>query len=170
LVGRVSGYIAAIQLVAEVVCPLLGLPFKPDAVGAWLMFHLIEQQSDQNLVLHALRALGDHYVSNQGLFARLDAYDSRNAPGVDSFGRNLQGAVRRQQYVAFLRSALEAVFEKRRWNVTAVLNKMAEAGVLYATEGDRHTKKVSVEGVKHRMICVKWSRIFPDDLSETEDF
>jgi hypothetical protein len=48
LVGRVSGYIAAIQLAAEVACPLLGLRFKPDVIGPWLMLHLDEQQRDQN--------------------------------------------------------------------------------------------------------------------------
>ena len=34
VVGRVSGYIAAIQVAAEVACPLLGIPFKPDVVDA----------------------------------------------------------------------------------------------------------------------------------------
>lgn len=41
---------------------------------------------------------------------------------------------------------------------------MAEAGALHATEEDRHTKKVSVEGVKHRMVCIKWSAILPEDV------
>jgi hypothetical protein len=47
---------------------------------------------------------------------------------------------------------------------------MAESGSLFATEADRHTKKVSVEGTKHRMICLKWSSILPDhDSKEEED-
>jgi hypothetical protein len=34
----------------------------------------------------------------------------------------------------------------KSWDVTAVLNKMAEARAFYATDGEWHTKKVSVEG------------------------
>jgi hypothetical protein len=69
LVGRVSGYIAAIQLAAEVGCPPLGLEFKPDVVSAWLMLHLEEQQTDQNQILLALRVLADYYVANINHFA-----------------------------------------------------------------------------------------------------
>jgi putative DNA primase/helicase len=161
LTGRVSGYIAAIQLAAEVACPLLGLPFKPDVVSAWLMLHLHEQQGDRNLVLLAVRALADHYVANVSHFAGDGLHDPQRRGAV-------HGAAKRQVYVGFLRSTVEAVFRQRKWSVTAVLNKMAEAGVLYATEEDRHTKKISVGGVKHRMVCVKWQAIFPGEPHETE--
>jgi hypothetical protein len=156
LAGRVSGYIAAVQLAAEVACPLLGLPFSPDVVSAWLMLHLHEQQNSQNQALLAVRALADYYVANAGRFAGDGLYDQEGRGAI-------HGSARRQQYVGFLRSTVEAVFRPRRWSQTAVLNKMAEAGALYATEGDRHTKKVSVGGVKHRMVCVKWSALFPDE-------
>lgn len=163
IVGRVSGYIAAIQLAAEVACPLLGLNFKPDVVSAWLMVHLGEIQSDQNLVLLALRALADHYVSNLNNFAGDGRYEASEKRG------SLHGSSKHYAYVGFLRSTVEAVFRQRKWNATAVLNKMAEAGVLHATEGDRHTKKVSVEGVKHRMVCVRWSAILPEDANTSDD-
>lgn len=153
VVGRVSGYIAAVQLAGEVACPLLGLPFSPDVVGAWLMLHLQEQQGDQNLVLQALRALADYYVANRGRFAGDEGHRAEGRAA-------LCGAVKPQQYVGFLRSTVEAVFKVRRWGVTAVLNKLAAAGALCSTEGDRYTKKVTVGGVKHRMVCVKWSAVF----------
>jgi hypothetical protein len=156
LLGRVSGYIASIQLAAEAACPLLGLPFKPDVVAAWLRIHLEEQQSNQNVLLTALRDLADFYVSNIQHFAGDGCYNPTKRASIF-------GAARRHQHVGFLRSAVNAALRQRGWGQTAVLNKMAEAGVLLATEGDRHTKKVSVEGVKHRMICVKWSALFPDD-------
>ncbi len=70
------------------------------------------------------------------------------------------GAVRPQQYVGFLRSSVESVFRQRKWNVTAVLGKLSEAGALYATEGDRYTKKVTVGDVKHRLVCVRWAALF----------
>jgi hypothetical protein len=165
IVGRVSGYIAAIQLAAEVACPLLGLPFKPDVVGAWLTLHLDEQQREQNMILHALRVLADHYISNTMLFARDEKYGT-DSGAVGMPTRDLQGAVKQQEYVAFTRSAIDAVFQKRKWNSTAVLNKLAEAGVIIATEKDRHTKKVSIEGVKHRMVCIKWAALFPDDFKD----
>jgi hypothetical protein len=149
LLGRVGGYIAAIQLAAEVVGPLLGLPFKPDVVGAWLKLHLDEQQADQNLVLAALRALADYYVANVQHFAG-DGQHKRGA---------VFGAAKDGQYVGFLRSTVEAVFKPRRWHQTALLNKLAESGALLVTEGDRHSKKVSVGGIKHRMVCVKWSAL-----------
>lgn len=163
LVGRVSGYIAAIQLAGEIVCPLLGLPFKPDVVAAWLMFHIEEQQSDQNLVLLALRALADHYISNLNNFAGDGRYEESEKRGA------LHGASKRHIYIAFLRSTIEALFKQRKWNVTAVLNKMAEAQVLHGAEEDRHTKKISVEGVKHRMVCVKWAAILPEDTNKLDD-
>ena len=60
------------------------------------------------------------------------------------------------------------VFRSRKWNQTALLNKLAEAGVLHVTEDDRHTKKVTVEGVKHRMVCIMWSVLFPEDVVEPD--
>lgn len=160
LIGRVGGYVAAVQLAAELACPLLGLPFKPDVVGAWLALHVDGQQKNQNLILLALRALADHYVSNLNRFAGDGRYDPA--------GRvSLQGMSKRHQYVGFLRSTVEAVFKPKRWNTTAVLNKIAQADALYATEHGRHTKKVSVEGVKHRMVCVRWSAILPEDTAST---
>jgi hypothetical protein len=153
LAGRVSGYIAAVQLAGEVACPLLGLPFRPEAVGSWLLLHLLEQQGDQNVTLLALRALADYYVANRGRFAGDEDF-------AESGRQAAYGAVRPQRYVGFLRSSVEAVFRQRKWNVTAVLGKLAEAGALYATEGDRYTKKVTVGGVKHRLVCVRWSALF----------
>lgn len=158
IVGRVSGYIAAIQVAAEAACPLLGLPFQPDVLSAWLMLHLNEQESDRNVVLTALRALADHFLANLGAFAG----DGRFVEGKRT---PLQGVARRHHYVAFLRSTLEAVCRPRKWNSTALLNKMAAAGMLLATESDRHTRKVGFDGVKHRMVCIKWSAILPDDLT-----
>jgi hypothetical protein len=40
---------------------------------------------------------------------------------------------------------------------------MAAAGVLLTTEHDRFTKKVCFEGIKHRMVCVKWAALLPED-------
>ncbi len=162
IVGRVSSYIAAIAVAAEIASPLLGLRFKADVMSAWMMNHLNEQQQNQNLVLLALRTLADYYVSNKNLFAGTGHYDARRG--------NLQGAAKDGEYVGFLRTTLDAVFTKHKWNQTAILNKMAESGALFSTEADRHTKKVSVEGVKHRMVCLKWSSILPDeDTEDTED-
>ncbi len=49
-----------------------------------------------------------------------------------------------------------------------MLNKMMEAGMILATEPERHTKKVAVEGVKHRIVCVKWLALLPEDgVTET---
>lgn len=158
LVGRVSGYIAAIQLAAEVACPLLGFELKPDIVSAWLMLHLEEQQSDQNHLMLALRTLADHYVANINHFAGDGSFDPTKPISLYGTSRNLE-------YVGFLRSSIEAVFKIRRWNVTSVLNKLDAAGALRATEKDRHTKKVSIEGVQHRLVCVKWSALFPSDSS-----
>ncbi len=156
LLGRVSGYIAAIQLAAEIVCPLVGLPFKADVVGAWLKLHLDEQQADQNLVLAALRALADYFVANARHFAG-DGHYKRGT---------VLGAVKRGQYVGFLRSTFETVCKPRRWHLTALLNKLAEVGALLVTEGDRYSKKVSIDGVKHRMICIKWSALLPEDFDK----
>jgi hypothetical protein len=99
------------------------------------------------------------------LFAGTGHYDARRG--------NLQGAAKDGEYVGFLRTTLDAVFTKHKWNQTAILNKLSESGALASTEADRHTKKVSVEGVKHRMVCLKWSAILPDedakDTQNTED-
>jgi len=171
IVGRVSSYIAAIQVAGEIACPLLGLTFKPDVMSAWLILHLEEQQKDQNMVLLALRVLADHYVSNPSLFPPVvrgyGEGESQPEPlGSGGVRRDLQGAVRYREYVAFTRSAVEAVFGKRKWNTTAVLNKLAEAGAIISTEKERHTKKVSIDGIQHRMICFRWSALFPNDGEE----
>jgi hypothetical protein len=155
IVGRVSSYIAAIAVAAEIASPLLGLRFKADVMSAWMMNHLNEQQQNQNLVLLALRTLADYYVSNKNLFAGTGHYDAKRG--------NLQGAAKDGEYVGFLRTTLDTVFTKHKWNQTAILNKMAESGALFSTEADRHTKKVSVEGTKHRMVCIKWISILPDE-------
>lgn len=156
LAGRVSGYIAGLQVAGDVACPLLGLTFQPDVVGAWLMLHLGEQQDEQNMVLVALRALADHYVANVNRFAVDGSHDP-------SRRQTIQGVARRGQYVGFLRGTVEAVLKARRWNVTAALDKLWAAGALLTTEKDRYTKKVFAGGVQHRMVCVKWSALLPDD-------
>jgi hypothetical protein len=154
--GRVSGYVAAIQLAAEVACPLLGLPFKPDIIGAWLMLHMEEQQSVQNQVLLALHALADYYVANILHFTGDGQHDPKKRSP-------LHGSSKQGQYVGFLRSVIESIFRSYKWSVTSVLNKMSEAGALHATESGRHTKKVGVAGAQHRMVCVKWSALFPHE-------
>jgi hypothetical protein len=156
LVGRVGGYIAAIQLAAEVACPLLGLRFKPDVIAAWLMLHLQEQQCHQNQVLLALRAMADYYVANIQRFA---------GDGQYNLGKRgtILGASKRHQYVGFLRTTIDLIFKPHKWNQNAVLGKLAEAGAICSTEKDRYTKKVSVEGVNHRMVCIKWLAILPED-------
>lgn len=156
LAGRVSGYIAAVQIAGEVACPLLGLPFQPDMVAAWLTLHLNEQQGEQNLVLHVLRALADYYVTHVTHFpgGQNDAPSNRRA---------VHGTIRRGEYVGFLRSTIETVFKAYKWRPTPILNKLAAAGALLTTEKNRHTRKVSVGNVQHRMVCVKWSSLLPDD-------
>ena len=155
---RLSGYIAAIQIGAEIACPLIGIPFKPDVIGGWLMLHIAEEQSRQNLVLLALRALADFYVANVNHFAG-DGLYAKDRPSA------LYGVARRYEYVGFLRSTVEMAFRPRKWNQTAILNGMAEAGALRTTEDDRHTKKVTFEGIKHRLVCVKWSSLFAGDVT-----
>jgi hypothetical protein len=118
------------------------------------MLHLDEQQGEQNMVLVALRALADHYISNGSHFVGDRHYKPERQTAI-------QGVVKTQQYVGFLRSTVESVFKARRWSTTAVLNKLAAAGALHATESDRHTKKVSLGGGQHRMVCVKWSVLLP---------
>lgn len=172
IVGRVSGYIAAIQTAAEIACPLLGLGFKPDVVAAWLMLHLDDQQQEQNLVLCALRVLADHYVSNTSLFSSVtrneyggEEGERRGRSAGETVGRrDLQGAVKSNEFVAFTRSVVENVFGRRKWNTTAILNKLMEAGTIVATEKDRHTKKVSIDGLQHRMVCIRWNSLFPTDF------
>lgn len=44
-----------------------------------------------------------------------------------------------------------------------MLARMSEAGVLHATEKDRYTKKVNIEGVPHRLVCIKWPALLIDD-------
>jgi hypothetical protein len=154
--GRASSYVAAIQVAAEIGCPLLGLPFRPDVLAAWLMLHVGEQESDRNQVLVALRALADHYISNLPNFAG-------DGQHVERSRATFQGIAKKGQYVAFLRNTVEAIFNMRKWQPTALLNKMSEVGVLITTEKDRHTKRVRYAGVNHRMICFKWSALLPDD-------
>lgn len=156
LAGRVSGYIAAVQIAGEVACPLLGLSFQPDMVAAWLTLHLHEQQGEQNLVLQVLRALADYYVTNVTHFpgGQSDAPSNRRA---------VHGTIRRGEYVGFLRNTIEAIFKTHKWRITPILNKLMAAGVLLTTEKNRHTRKVSVGNVQHRMVCVKWSSLLPDD-------
>lgn len=156
IVDRMSGYIAAIQVAAEIACPLLGLTFKPSVVGTWLMLQVTEAESSRNVLFLALRALADHYVRNVNHFAGDGRYTPEKKVALHGLSRN-------SQYIGFLRSTLDAVFKLRKWNTNTILNKMADAGVLLATENDRHTKKVGIEGIKHRMICVKWGALLPDD-------
>jgi hypothetical protein len=120
------------------------------------MLHLDEQQNTQNVIMQALRALADYYVAHINQFAG----DGRYSP---ERRVNLLGTSQRHEYVGFLRSTVDAAFKAHRWNQTAMLNKLSEAGTLHGAEKDRHTKKVSIEGVKHRMVCIKWSTLFPDD-------
>lgn len=161
VVGRVGGYIAAIGVAGEIVCPLLGLIFKPDAMVAWLVGHLQEQQSNQNMALQALRVIADYYLSNLAAFAGTKEYRGSRKKG-------MQGVSKAGEYVGFTRSALDAVFSKRRWNQNAILQKLAEAKLILSTEADRHTKKVTYGGVTHRLVCIKWSALLPDDGGETD--
>ena len=157
--GRVSGYVAAIHVAAEIACPLLGLPFHPDVLAAWVMLHIGDQESDRNQVLVGLRALADHYISNLPNFAGDGQHMERSRA-------TFQGIAKKGQYVAFLRNTVENVFNMRKWQPTVLLNKMSEAGVLITTEKDRHTKRVRYAGLNHRMICFKWFALLPDDSSE----
>jgi hypothetical protein len=154
--GRVSGYVGAIQLAAEVVGPILSLPFKADVIGAWLMLHFDEQQSVQNQVLIALHTLADYYVSNISHFSGDGQHDSeKRIP--------LKGSSKKEEYVGFLRSTVDSICRSRAWNPTSILNKLSETGALHATEKGRHTKKVGVAGTQHRMVCVKWAALFPPE-------
>lgn len=161
VVDRVGGYIAAIQLAAEIACPLIGLPFDPEAVGTWLLLHLIEEQGRQNQVLMMLRALADFSIKHGSNFSGDERYDP--ARKVDLYGAVFPG-----RYVAFLRDTFDAVCRRHKWNPTASLNKLAEAHALVTTESDRHTKRVSVGRIKHRMICVKWPFLFPENFPPSD--
>jgi uncharacterized protein (DUF927 family) len=158
IVGRVSGYIASIAVAAEIVSPFMGLRFKSDVIASWLMHHLQAQQTNQNIVLLALSDLADDFVSNANLYSGTAKYDASRG--------SLRGVVKQGEYVGFLRKTIDNVFLPKKWNQTAILNKMSEAGVLYSTERNRHTKKVMIDGVTHRMICIKWSAILPDDIEQ----
>ena len=83
-----------------------------------------------------------------------------------SRAKGLSGVAKNGQYVGFTRGTLDTVFSRRRWNQTAILQKMSEAGFLLSTETDRYTKKVSFGGAQHRLVCVKWSALLPDDVPE----
>lgn len=155
IVGRVSGYIASIGVAGEIAAPLLGLRFQPDVLCAWLLNHLQEQQSAQNQVFMALRILADHFMSNKNQFAGTENFNASRA--------SLQGSIQQDVYVCFLRKTIDKAFAAKKWNSWTILNKMAEAEVIHCAEKNRHTKKIRVEGFAHRMVCVKWSALFPDD-------
>jgi putative DNA primase/helicase len=163
IVGRVSDYIAAIQIAGEIARQLFGLNFDTDAVSSWLMSHLEDQQKEQNHVALALQALGDFYVSQKKFFYGSEPYATFE-------GQNqLLGAVKRGEYVGFLHSTINDVFAKRKWNTTAILNKFAAEKILHAPDAGRHTKKVGVAGDKPRMVCVNWKALFPDNAEGEGD-
>jgi hypothetical protein len=163
IVGRVSDYIAAIQLGGEIARQLFGLNFDPEAISNWLMSHLEDQQKEQNHVALALQALGDFYVGNKRFF-----YGSEPYAAFEGQNQTL-GAVKRGEYVGFLNSTIQDVFAKRKWNVTAILNKFAADGKLHSPDAGRHTKKVGVAGDKPRMVCVHWKALFPDNIEGEAD-
>jgi hypothetical protein len=163
IVGRVSDYIAAIQLGGEVARQLFGLNFDPEAISGWLMSHLEDQQKEQNHVALALQALGDFYVGNKRFFYGSEPYAAFEGQG------QLLGAVKRGEYVGFLNSTIQDVFARRKWNATAILNKFAAERVLHAPDAGRHTKKVGVAGDKPRMVCVRWKALFPDNVEGEAD-
>jgi hypothetical protein len=112
-------------------------------------------------VLLAVQALADFYVANINHFAG-------DGPYLAERRLTIHGASKRQQYIGFLRSTVDTVFKTRKWNLTALLNKLAESGVLCVTEKDRYTKKVAIEGVTHRLICVRWHALFLADITHPE--
>lgn len=156
LVDRVGGYVAAIQVAGEIARNLFGMPFDPGAVARWLMGHVAEDETAQNYVAVALGALADHYVKNVRHFAGDGRHESDRSAAV-------HGASKSGEFVGFLASTVDAVFRRHNLNRFTVLNRMTETGLLHATENYRHTKKVGVGGLKHRMVCVKWSALFPED-------
>lgn len=163
IVGRVSDYIASIQLAGEIARQLFGLNFDPEAISAWLMSHLEDQQKEQNHVALALQALGDFYVSQKRFFYGSEPYATFE-------GQNqLLGAVKRGEYVGFLNNTIQEVFAKRKWNATAILNKFAAEKVLHSPDAGRHTKKVGVAGDKPRMVCINWKALFPDNVEGEAD-
>jgi putative DNA primase/helicase len=157
IVGRVSEYIASIQLAGEIARQLFGLNFDPAAVSNWLLAHLEGQQKEQNHVALALQTLSDFYVSNKRFFYGSEPYAAFEGQS------QLLGAVKRGEYVGFLNSTIQDVFAKRKWNATAILNKFAAEGKLHSPDAGRHTKKVCVAGEKPRMVCVHWKALFPDN-------
>ncbi|HEX8139455.1 MAG TPA: DUF927 domain-containing protein [Pyrinomonadaceae bacterium] len=163
IVGRVSEYIAAIQLAAEIGRSLFCFRFGPEHISRWLMSHLEDQQKAQNHVALALQALGDFYVTNRRFFYGSEPYALLENPA------QLLGAVKRDLFVGFLTTTIQDVFNKRKWNTTALLNKFAAEKVLYAPDAGHHTKKVSVDGEKPRMVCIHWRALFPDGGGEGED-
>lgn len=156
LTDRVSGYVAAIQVAGEIARKLFGLPFDPAVVGRWLMLHVTEDETAQNFMAVALGAMADHYVKNIHHFAGDGRHTSAGSAAV-------HGASKSKEFVGFLSSTVDAIFKRHNLNRFNVLNRMAEVGLLHATENYRHTKKVGVDGLKHRMVCVKWSALFPGD-------
>jgi hypothetical protein len=158
IVGRISEYVASIQLAGEITRQLFGLNFDPEAVSNWLMAHLEDQQKEQNHVALALQALGDFYVGNKRFF-----YGSEPYAAFEGHGQML-GAVKRGEYVGFLNATIQDVFLRRKWNATAILNKFAAEGKLHSPDAGRHTKKVGVAGDKPRMVCIHWKALFPDNV------
>lgn len=156
IVGRVSEYIAGIQLAGEIARPLFGLNFVPEEISNWLMSHLEDQQRSQNHLMLALSALADFYISNRRSFYGSEPYAQLDNP------QQLLGAVKKGQFVGFLTSTVQDVFGRRKWNTTAILNKFAAEKVLYSPEAGHHTRKISVDGEKPRMVCINWKSLFPD--------
>lgn len=155
IVGRISEYIAAIQLAAEIVRPLFGINFAPEEISRWLMQHLEDQQRAQSHVQLALQVLADFYITNKRNF-----YDSTSHEAFDKQAQ-VFGALRRNLFVGFLPSTVHDVFGRRKWNTTAILNKFAAEHVLHNPELNHHTRKVSVDGEKSRMVCIHWKDLFP---------
>lgn len=165
IVGRVSEYVAAIQLAGEIVRLLLGINFSPEQISHWLLNHLEDQQKAQDHVALALQALGDYYMTNRRFFFGSDPYLMMENP------QQLLGAVKKGAFVGFLSSTIQEVFGKRKWNTTAILNKFAAEKVLYNPDAGHHSRKVSVDGEKPRMVCVHWKALFPEggDVAEHID-
>lgn len=158
IVGRVSDYIASIQLAGEIARHLFGLNFDPEATSNWLMAHLEDQQKEQNHVALALQALADFYVSNKRFFYGSEPY------ATFEHQNQILGAVRQGEFVGFLHTTLQDVFNKRKWNHTAILNKFAAEKKLHSPDAGRHTRKIGIAGDKHRLVCVHWKALFPDNV------
>lgn len=165
IAGRISEYAAAIQIAGEIVKPLLDLKtFNPAHISRWLLQHVEDQQRAQDHVRLALQALADFYVSNQRLFHGSDPYRSLDNK------QSIFGAARPNQFVGFLSATIADVLAKRQWNTTAILNKFADEGnILDRPEAGRHSRKVSVDRVKARMICIRWTALFPNGTEPPDD-